>query len=113
MASYSGTLTSTGGSSKAIRLDKDLFRQHPEFENKKYRADVIAPGKLLLSVTEEVIAAEADPVLDAFLAFLADDIKKHPERIQPVSQAKITKAKGLLKNVIVSDDEPISDEVSL
>ncbi len=44
MPSFSGSITTTG-KSEAIRLDKALFRAHPEFRQRaKVRAHVIGPG---------------------------------------------------------------------
>ena len=48
------TSSITTGKSEAIRLDKALFRLHPEFRQKaKMRAQVIAPGHALISVVEK------------------------------------------------------------
>ena len=53
MSTFTGSITTTG-KSEAIRLDKALFRLHPEFRQKaKVRAQVIAPGHALISVVEE------------------------------------------------------------
>ncbi len=63
---------------EAIRLEKALFRLHPEFRQKaKVRAQVIAPGHALISVVDEATAPEQeeDPVVTAFLAFLEKDMK--------------------------------------
>jgi antitoxin PrlF len=43
MSTFTGSITTTG-KSQAIRLDKTLFRLHPEFRQKaKVRAQVIFP----------------------------------------------------------------------
>jgi antitoxin PrlF len=67
MSIYTGTITTTG-KSEAIRLDKALFKSHPEFRQKaKVRAQVIGPGTMLLSLADEVAADnDADPVVAAF-----------------------------------------------
>jgi len=50
MSRYSGTITTTG-KSEAIRLEKALFKSHPEFAQRaKVEAHVIAPGTMLVSV---------------------------------------------------------------
>lgn len=44
--SYKGKITPTG-TSEAIRIDKALFKQHPEFRQQaEVRADIIGPGNL-------------------------------------------------------------------
>jgi len=56
MGTYSGTITTTG-KSEAIRLEKALFKSHPEFRQKtKVRAHVIGPGTMLVSVADEIAA---------------------------------------------------------
>jgi len=53
VSTFTGSITTTG-KSEAIRLDKALFRLHPEFRQKaKVRVQVIAPGHALISVLEE------------------------------------------------------------
>lgn len=106
---YEGVITTTG-SSQAIRLEKALFRSHPEFKQKaKVRAHVIAPGRLLLRVEPEHIDEdEPDPVLGAYLDFLAKDIEKHPEQLVPLNDL-LAKDFEWLKDVEVSDDEVMPD----
>jgi len=76
--SYTGKI-STSGNSDAIRLDKNLFKQHPEFRQKAtVRADVIGPGTMLLQVVNDAeLENENDPIVRAFLAFLE---KRHADR---------------------------------
>lgn len=111
---YEGTITTTG-KSQAIRLEKSLFRSHPEFRQKsKVQAHVIGPGTMLVSVTDtqETESAE-DPVMAAFLSFLDREIEHSPERIKPLSATRIEEARSLTKDVEVSDDESLPDDVSL
>lgn len=57
---------------------------------------------------------EDDPILDAFLAFLAKDIEAHPERIQLLSTGgTIARAVELTAGITVSDDEVFPDDVSI
>ncbi|MBV8751936.1 MAG: type II toxin-antitoxin system PrlF family antitoxin [Hyphomicrobiales bacterium] len=112
--SYAGTITTTG-KSQAIRLEKALFRSHPEFRQKtKVQAHVIGPGTMLVSVTDpdETESAE-DPVIAAFLSFLDREIEHAPERIKPLSATRIEEARSLTKDVEVSDDESLPDDVTL
>jgi antitoxin PrlF len=115
MASFTGKITTTG-KSEAIRLEKALFRAHPEFRQKAtVRASVIAPGQLLVSVIEEEPAgaglADDDPVVGAFVSFLAEDIGRQPGRVAPLSTSRIERAVELTADVPVDDDEPIPDDV--
>jgi antitoxin PrlF len=117
MSSFSGKITTTG-KSEAIRLEKALFRAHPEFRQKaSVRARVIAPGQLLVSVVEDDLAADDsthdDPLVGAFIAFLADDIKRHPERVAPLSASRIERAAELTAGMRVKDDEPIPEDIGL
>jgi antitoxin PrlF len=111
---YAGTITTTG-KSEAIRLEKSLFRSHPEFRQKsKVQAHVIGHGTLLLSVTEdETNESEVDPIMTAFLSFLDREIADSPGRIQPLSATRIAEARELTKGVEVSDDESLPDDVTL
>jgi len=114
MPTFSGSITTTG-KSEAIRLDKALFRLHPEFRQKaKVRAQVIAPGHALISVMEEGApeVQEEDPVITAFLAFLEKDMKAHPERMAALSKRSIARATRLTRRVKVTDDERLPDDIS-
>jgi antitoxin PrlF len=114
MSSYTGTITTTG-KSEAIRLEKALFKSHPEFRQKaKVRAHVIGPGTMLVSVAGEITADNrADPVMAAFLSFLAGDIARKPGRIKPFAATRIAKARELTEGVTVDDRETLPEDVSL
>jgi antitoxin PrlF len=111
---YTGTITTTGKSS-AIRLEKSLFRSHPEFRQKsKVQAHVIGRGTLLVSVEDDdSTESEADPVVAAFLRFLDREIAKRPEFIKPLAATRIAEARELTKDVRVSDDEALPDDITL
>src|SRR5260221_7656115 len=114
MPTFSGSITTTG-KSEAIRLEKALFRLHPEFRQKaKVRAQVIAPGHALVSVIEEGIALpdEEDPVVTAFLAFLEKDMITNPNRLKRLSTQTLARATRLTKGVKVTDDERLLDEIT-
>ena len=114
MATFSGSITTTG-KSEAIRLDKALFRLHPEFRQKaKVRAQVIAPGQALISVINEGPPAtdEVDPIMSAFLAFLEKDMKAKPSRITGLSKHSVARARRLTKGVKVRRDERLPNNVS-
>ncbi len=114
MPTFTGSITTTG-KSEAIRLDKALFRLHPEFRQKaKVRAQVIAPGHALISIVEEGTPAleEEDPVFTAFLSFLEKDMKTHPERIAGLSKRSLDRAIRLTKGLTVNDDERLPEDIS-
>ena len=113
MERYSGVVTTTGNS-EAIRLEKSLFRAHPEFgRGTAVTASVIAPGRILVSAAVESSDFEEDPVLDAFLAFLAHDMRQHPERLEPLSSGRIAKADALTRDIDVADDEVFPADVGM
>src|SRR5260221_9840600 len=114
MSRYSGTITTTG-KSEAIRLEKALFRSHPEFSQRaKVEAHVIAPGTMLVSLAGQAdVETEADPVMAAFLGFLSKDISAAPGRIEPLAATRIKKARELTRGVKVRDDDTLPDDVTL
>ena len=110
MSRYSGTITTTG-KSEAIRLEKALFKLHPEFAQK---AKVEAPGTMLVSVAKQAdVETEADPVMTAFLGFLSNDIAAAPARIKPLAATRIKTARDLTRRVKVRDDDTLPDDVTL
>jgi antitoxin PrlF len=103
--SYSGEVI-IKGTSTVIRLEKDLFRQHPEFSNVDVKADVIGPGKLLISVVDgSLLDDEDDPIVAAFLSFLENDISNNPASIIPLDPMLIARAKALTEDVGVIESE--------
>jgi antitoxin PrlF len=115
MPKYNGSITTTGRS-EAIRLEKDLFRQHPEFQQKaKVQAHVIAPGQILISLLDEPEGEdeEEDPLVTAFLGFLEQDMVTHPERIQPITEELLQSISELTHGVEVFDNEVLPDDIGL
>lgn len=106
--SYTGKI-STIGNSDAIRLDKNLFKQHPEFRQKaQVRADVIGPGTMLLQVVDDAeLEGENDPIVRAFLSFIEKDMLDNPVNITPVSADQMAKIAELTDGVIVNDDDDL------
>jgi antitoxin PrlF len=107
---YRGKLTRTGNSS-GFRFERALFTSHPEFRG-EVKARVIAPGRML--VTAELERLErTDPVMDSFLAFLAQDIARAPEKIRRLDERLIKRAEKLTKGVATSSDEDLGSAVSI
>ena len=117
MPSFSGAITTTG-KSEAIRLDKALFKAHPEFRQRaKVRAHVLGPGHLLVTLADALGPAsdevEQDPVVSAYLAFLESDMLAHPEHITPLPEDELVRLRRLTDGVRASDEDRIPDDVSL
>jgi antitoxin PrlF len=55
---------------------------------------------------------EIDPVAMAYLAFLERDMAEHPERLAPFTSEELDGLAALLKDVEVSDDERLADDVT-
>lgn len=56
---------------------------------------------------------ERDPVVTAYLAFLERDMSEHPERLRPFSEADIARIDALTRDVTVSDEDVIPDDVTV
>jgi antitoxin PrlF len=105
---YRGKQIRTGNSS-GFRFESALFRSHPEF-NGEVKAHVIAPGQMLVSAMTPSLEV-SDPVLEAFLAFLAKDMEDHPEQIKPLSADLMERIERLTQGITVNPDEDLGDEV--
>ena len=64
-------------------------------------------GRVLLSRVEQT---EADPVLEQFLAFLAQDMAGNPQLIQPISSDLLNRAQSLVTGMEIDLDTPLLDE---
>jgi antitoxin PrlF len=113
---FGGAITTTGRSG-ALRLEKSFFEAHPEFRLKaKLRVHHIGPGQLLVSVEDASKAAtmeEAhDPIVSAYLAFLEKDMAANPGSLSPFSSAELDRLTSLLRDVSVSDEDVLPDDVT-
>ena len=108
IVSYKGKI-STAGNSEAIRLDKNLFKQHPEFRQQaNVRADIIGPGTMLLKVIDnEDQESEDDPMVSAFLAFIEKDACSNGASLTAVSEEQMKQVEELTAGVQVSDDDDL------
>src|SRR5580698_5372586 len=96
---YRGKQARTGNS-LGLRFDKALFQSHPEFSG-EVRAHVIAPGRMLV-VAEPVAESrrrESDPVMEAFLSFLAADMSNSPRQIKPLDVVLTRRIDALSRRV--------------
>lgn len=104
----------TTGNSRAISLEAALFTAHPEFAGKgRVAATVIAPGRLLVCVEPSEGTADEDPVFEAFLAFVAEDMRRHPERLHRVTAEETARAESLTAGVEVSDEDIMPDDFTI
>jgi antitoxin PrlF len=72
----------------------------------KIRYDIRANGEVVL---ERVGSGEADdPVLGEFLAFLAQDIASHPERLKALDPGLVQRLQALTAGVDVDLDAPLA-----
>jgi antitoxin PrlF len=62
-------------------------------------ADAVSPSK-----------RTADPVVGAFLSFLARDMAKRPQQIRPLDRDLTQRVDALVKGVAVNPDEDLGDE---
>ena len=114
MSSFSGSITTTG-KSEAIRLDKALFRLHPEFRQKaKVRAQVISPGHALITVVDDTGMPDAgeDPVVTAFLGLLEKDLKGRPARRTRLTKSALARAVRLTKGVKLREEEVLPPDIT-
>jgi antitoxin PrlF len=117
-AEFKGSITTTGRS-EALRLDKALFKAYPEFRQRaRIRAQVIGPGSLLVTLDDDAAAdngadIERDPVVSAYLSFLERDMTERPDRLRPFTEADVARIQALTKDVRVSDDDVMPDDVTL
>jgi hypothetical protein len=109
-AMYRGKQAKTGNS-LGLRFDKALFQSHPEFSG-EVRAHVIAPGRMLV-VAEPAAKSrrrEDDPVIEAFLSFLAADMARSPEQIRPLDRVLTERIGALVGHLPVDPHEDLGDE---
>ena len=107
---YRGTQAKTGNS-LGLRFDKALFQSHPEFSG-EVRAHVIAPGRMLV-VAQPLAKSQrrvGDPVMEAFLSFLAQDMARSPQHIKPLDQALAKRIDALVGHLSVNPREDLGDE---
>jgi antitoxin PrlF len=107
---YRGRQAKTGNS-LGLRFDKALFKSHPEFSG-EVRAHVIAPGRMLI-VAEPVAKSrrrEDDPVMEAFLSFLAADMAASPQQIKPLERALAERINALVGHLPADPYEDLGDD---
>ena len=105
---FHGKRTQTGNS-LALRFDRALFKSHPEFCG-NVEAHVIAPGRMLVVAAEPSTAPRQDPVIASFISFLAADMQRYPQRIQPLDAGLVAQIERLTQGMSNSSEESLGDE---
>ncbi len=71
----------------------------------------LADGTVVIAKKDDSGALEdGDPVIEKFLAFLAQDMTDHPQRIRPFPANLFGRAKDLVQGVDVDLDVPLPDD---
>lgn len=73
----------------------------------KIKYVIQSDGSVLMQRAETV---DTDPVLDQFLSFLAVDMHKHPEKLQPLTASMRQSVASLVADVEVDLDAPLSEK---
>jgi len=108
---YKGRAATTGNS-QSMAFEKALFRAHPEFAAGRLEAQPISQNYLLVrAIPEAEPEVEDDPVLGAFLDFLAQQMEAEPHLIRGISW--LEQAEALVGDMEVDPEEDLGDDVSL
>jgi hypothetical protein len=107
---YRGKQTKTGNSS-GFRFEGALFKSHPEF-NGEVTAHVLAPGRMLVTAKPTTPEA-ADPVMAAFLAFLAQDVVVAPEHVRPLDSKLAKRIDRLVDGIQTNPEEELGNDLKL
>jgi antitoxin PrlF len=75
----------------------------------KIQYEIRASGEVVLTRVTEAEEG-GDPVLGAFLAFLARDIAQHPDRLKPLDRALVQRLQSLTGAIEVDLDAPLAAE---
>jgi hypothetical protein len=112
-AQYRGKQAKTGNS-LGFRLDSAFFKSHREFKDQEVKVTVIAPGRALISVDLPAGSARSeDPLIGAYLAFLAKEITRNPKTVQPLSASLVERMQALTRGMKSNPQEDLGDEALL
>lgn len=85
-----------------------VVRQALHLEKKdKIKFTVQPNGSVLLTRVESL---EDDPIVESFLSFMADDMRTHPEKIQPLTASMRDRIELLTAGVKLDLNAELSDE---
>lgn len=108
---YRGRAATTGNS-QSMAFEKALFRAHPEFATGRLEAEPISKHYMLVRAVPELPEeAGEDPVVGAYLEFLAEQMQAQPHLIGGL--ASLERAEVLVAGIEVDPDEDLGDEATL
>jgi hypothetical protein len=108
---YRGRAATTGNS-QSMAFEKALFRAHPEFASGRLEAEPISKHYMLVrAVPEASEEAGDDPVMGAYLEFLAEQMQAQPHLIRGLTNLEA--AEALVEGIEVDLDEDLGDEATL
>jgi antitoxin PrlF len=76
----------------------------------KLRFSLCSDNTVVLSRGEPEAEAQADPMIDSFLALLERDATANPTRLRAVPASLVERARALTEGVEVDLDAPLSDD---
>lgn len=86
----------------------DVVRKALDLRKREKICYTIQPdGSVILTRASQ---DESDPALDSFLNFLANDIKKHPQRLKAVTPELALRIQKLISNTDVDLDAPLDEK---
>ena len=103
----------TSGNSHALRIDKSFVRQHPVLAQtgSKVRFKKVASNTFVFVVLNDMDAEEpGDPVVEAYLSFLEDDMRFSPSRIASLSEPEAARLERLVDGI--DPDDEIAPDVT-
>ncbi|NRN28482.1 type II toxin-antitoxin system PrlF family antitoxin [Photorhabdus heterorhabditis] len=83
---------------------RKALKLRPGHDSIEYK--ILSSGDVLIS--RKSSEEEKDPIIESFLNFLAQDIKKHPEQIQQLGEQLINRAKSLTSGTDIDLNNPLS-----
>lgn len=111
---YKGRAATTGNS-QSMAFERALFRAHPEFASGRLEAQPISSHYMLVRAVPDAAEGGAgeDPVMDAYLEFLQEQMQLHPEMIQGLSADSLQRARDLVGHIEVDPDEDLGDDAKI
>jgi antitoxin PrlF len=67
-------------------------------------------GTVTIARADELSTGEDDPVVEAFLDFLARDMTTHPQKITALDADFVARIRALTGDVAIDLDEPLSED---
>jgi hypothetical protein len=108
---YRGRAATTGNS-QSMAFEKALFRAHPEFASGRLEAEPISKHYMLVrAIPDTPDEAGEDPIVGAYLEFLAEQMQAEPQLIRGLSS--LERAEALVEGIDVDLDEDLGDDLTL